>query len=416
VIPTPPPGRTVRVQIVLPADPERMAIGGIATFVRGFVKFAPPDFEVSMVGVSATRAVGTWRRVELEGRTVRFLPVSRGRAERRGAVPLALRFVAGLVAHRGKLALGTEILSFHRPGTDLPFRRAGAPKWRVVHLSMQDLTTEGSESRWRGLPLLLEGVERRSFRRMDRVYVVNERVASEYRERYPELADRFHYLPNWADPTVFHAETDDRRLATRSAVVSELDVDPSAELLLYAGRLEGQKNPRLLGEAFAALRSRRPAAHLVVAGAGGLESDLRAVLSRQGVADAVRFVGTVPRERLAQLMHACDVKLITSRYETGPTVGFEALACGLPIAMTDVGQVGRLVREHGAGRVAPEQTAASLADAIDWILARPPEGLRSAALLAVRPFLADRVLRAVYDDNRRLAALLGTGSAPRRRA
>jgi glycosyltransferase involved in cell wall biosynthesis len=406
VTPASPSADRVRVQIVLPADPERMTIGGIASFVRGFVKFAPPDFDLSMVGVSATRAIGRWAEVELEGRRLRFLPVSRGRAERRGRVPLALRFVVGLVAHRRRLALGTEVLSFHRPGTDLPFRGARAPKWRVVHLSVQDLTTRGSESRWRALPRLLGGMERRSFGHMDRIYVVNERVASEYRERHPELAERIAYLPNWADPTIFHPEPDERRAATRAALAAELEVDPSADLLLYAGRIEGQKNPRLLAEAFAALRARRPGAHLVVAGAGGLEPDFRAALAGSGLTDAVRFVGTVSRARLAQLMNACDVAVIPSRYETGPTVGFEALACGLPIAMTDVGQVGRLVREHGAGRVAAEHAAPALADAIERVLAQPAAALRSSAVAAAAPYLADRVLGAVYEDNRRLAARL----------
>jgi glycosyltransferase involved in cell wall biosynthesis len=102
-------------------------------------------------------------------------------------------------------------------------------------------------------------------------------------------------------------------------------------------------------------------------------------------------------------MNASDVLVITSRYETGPTVGFEALACGLPIVSTDVGQVAHVIRAGGTGRVVDERAAAALARAIVWTVDQPREELRDAAVAAADPFLADRVLGAVYADSRTLA-------------
>jgi glycosyltransferase involved in cell wall biosynthesis len=398
----------VRTLLVLPADPESMRIGGIASFIRGFVKFAPADFEIGIVGVSSTRPLGRWQRVELEGRPVTFMPVSRGRAESRARVPIALGFVAGLIRNRRRLRVGDRIMSFHRPGTDLPFVFTRARKWRVVHLSVQDLTTTGSESRWRMIPSLLAAIERLAFRRMDRIYVVNELVADDYRARFPEVADRIRYLPNWADPTIFSMQPEDARVSTRLAIATELQLSPTGPLLLFAGRLEGQKNPRLLAATFAELRSLRPSAHLIVAGDGSLEATLRETLSSLGVSDAVRFVGTVSRPRLAQLMNACDVQVITSLYETGPTVGFESLACGLPIATTNVGQVARLVNAGGAGRVVDAHSATALSRAIEWIVDQPADRLRTAATATAAPFLADRVLSEIYDYSR---ALHGAPSA-----
>ena len=63
-------GGATRVVIVLPADPERMRIGGIASFVRTFVRFAPADFDLSLIGVSADRPAWRWGEVELEGRPI----------------------------------------------------------------------------------------------------------------------------------------------------------------------------------------------------------------------------------------------------------------------------------------------------------------------------------------------------------
>jgi glycosyltransferase involved in cell wall biosynthesis len=394
----------VPVRVLLPADPDEMAIGGIATFVRGFVKHAPPEFELSMVGISGSRPLWRWHETELEGRPLRFLPVVHHRGSARARVPLAARFVAAL-AMRGR-DLGRDVVaSFHRPMTDLPLRRLG-PMWRVVHLGVSDLTTAGSESRWARLARGLAGSEARSFRRMDRIYVVNRQVADEYRARFPEVAERIAFLPNWVDPDVFRPPAGGSVVARRGEIAAARGLDPSAPILLYAGRLEGQKDPILLARAFAALSQRRPGARLLVAGSGGLEAVMRRELAGLGVAEATSFLGTVARTEVAALMQVADALLITSAFETGPTVGLEALACGLPVVTTDVGEVAGVVRRSGAGEVVERREPMALAAAAEAVLNRPREASREAAVAAAAPYLAERVLSGLYDDNRELAARL----------
>jgi glycosyltransferase involved in cell wall biosynthesis len=396
-------GKPVPVRIFLPADPGQMRIGGIATFVRGFVKYAPQDFALSMVGVAASLPLWTWHEVELEGRTLRFMPVVRA-GDKRGRVPIAARYAAALTRRGRGLGVGV-VGSFHRPLTDLPIRHAG-PMWRVVHLGVEDLATEGSESRWARMSGGLAMSERRTFRRMDRIYVVNRQVTADYRARFADVAERFEFLPNWVDPAIFRSADAAARQAERDGLAARIGVTPDAPLLLYAGRLEGQKDPLLLVRAFAALRARHPAAHLLIAGEGGLEAATRAELTALGLGSAATFLGTVPREEVARLMHAADALLITSAFETGPTVGLEALASGLPVVTTDVGEVASVVAETGAGQVAASRTPEAVAAAIDAVLSLPAPGLRDGAVRAAEPFLADRVLGAVYAANREMAARL----------
>jgi glycosyltransferase involved in cell wall biosynthesis len=403
------PASGVRLLILMPNDPERMRIGGIASFVRGFVKFAPPDFDLAFVGVTADRPLWQWRWIELEGRQLRFLPVAHGRPGVRSRVPVALRYAASLFLHRDALRLDGWIASFHRPGTDLALRDAPMPMWRVVHLAVEDLSTTGSESRWRRLSGPLRVIERRAFRRMRRIYVVNEAVAERYRRRFPEVADRIHFLPNWADPTIFRPVDQQRRSELRSALAADLELPAESYLILFAGRLEGQKDPMLLARAFAAFRARHPAAVLLIAGEGSLEHQVRGELTSAAAIGAVRFVGTVPRERLAELMQASDTMLITSAFETGPTVGLEALACGLPVVTTAVGEVSRVVAGGGAGSVAPERSAEALAEGLSWNAGQPRDRLRDDAVAAAAPYLADRVLEELYDYNRGLAQRRGLG-------
>jgi glycosyltransferase involved in cell wall biosynthesis len=394
--------RPVRVLTVLPADPEQMRLGGIASFVRGFVKFAPDDFELGFLGLSGARTLGRWCEIAFEGRSLRFFPVGRMPAGGRSRIPLAVRLTTALLRHRREFASRRWIPAFHRPGTDLAFPGRDRPMWRVVHLTVDDLTTTGSESRWRALGAPLAAAEGHSFARMARIYVVNQRAAEDYRTRYAGLADRFEFLPNWADPTIFQPTpggAEERRAALRAG----LGLRPDARVVLFAARLEGQKDPLLLARAFAALRAEDPELQLLVAGDGALAEPMRTELTAAGALEVTRFLGIVSRERLADLMRASDALAIASAFETGPTVGLEALATGLPVATTDVGEVAGLVARHGSGAVARSRTVEDMASAIRDTLAGDPAALRAAALAAAAPRLADRVLAPLYDDNRLLA-------------
>lgn len=397
-------GAPLRPMIVLPADPDAMRIGGIASFVRSFVKFAPADVEVSMIGVSARLPTWTWTTVEMEGRPLRFLSALRASTDHRSRVPLAWRFTASVLRHRRRLRTAGHVVNFHRPATDLAVPGSSAPRVRYVHLTTSDLTTAGSESRWRRLRRVLEAVERRSFGRMDRVYVVNREAAADYRSRWPEVAERIRFLPNWYDGSIFRPLPRADREATRLATLARHEVPADARVVLFAGRLEGQKNPVLLAEAFARARAPGPAV-LVIAGDGSLRKAVERRVAELGIGPDVRFVSTQARTDLNHLMNSASCLVISSEFETGPTVGYEALATGLPIATTPVGEIGRIVAASRAGVVADDHSPAAVARAIEGVLGEANGDLRARAIAAAEPYRAERVLADLYADQRDLASL-----------
>ena len=393
----------VRVAIVSPADPERLEIGGIATFIRGFIKFAPPEFEFAIIGSSDGRPLGRWGDVEVEGRRIRSLPVIRSRARTRGRIPIALRFTTALMMRRPRHVLDRWILSFHRPATELAFWNHRGPMWRAAHIGVSGLTTRGSESRWRRIGSLLTAVERGSFRRMDRIWVVNAEVAEQYRRQFPEVAERIRFLSNWVDTTIFGPRPGGERASLRSGFARDTGLELAGPLIVFVGRLEGVKDPLLAARTFAAYRRRNPAARLIVAGDGALAAAMKEELHALGAGDTSRLIGTIAPQQVAALMSAADLLLITSASETGPTVGLEALTSALPVVTTSVGEIGRLVTESRAGRVVEGRSVAVLADAVESVLAQEPAGLREACLHAAEPFAAPRVLAPLYEYNRELA-------------
>ena len=106
---------------------------------------------------------------------------------------------------------------------------------------------------------------------------------------------------------------------------------PSGCRFLTVGRLVAQKNQTMLLEAFA--KHCRPDDTLVIAGEGPEKDRLAKFADALGIAEQVRFAGHV--ENTHALYAEADVFVLSSHYEGLPGVVIEALATGLPLAVTD---------------------------------------------------------------------------------
>jgi glycosyltransferase involved in cell wall biosynthesis len=101
--------------------------------------------------------------------------------------------------------------------------------------------------------------------------------------------------------------------------------------LVYAGRFErGQKRIELLPPLLAALDRRAVSWTLEIAGAGPEAEALRAELGRYG--ERVAWRGALSPERTHdELLRSGRVLVLTSRWELGPVVAWEAMARGLVV-------------------------------------------------------------------------------------
>jgi len=110
--------------------------------------------------------------------------------------------------------------------------------------------------------------------------------------------------------------------------------------ILGVGRLEELKGFRYAIEALAQLRALDPALRLILAGAdNGNERALRLLADRLGVAQAVSFLGTVPRDQIACVYDKAACVVVTSLYESFSLVTLEAMSRGVPCVASAVGGV-----------------------------------------------------------------------------
>ncbi len=155
----------------------------------------------------------------------------------------------------------------------------------------------------------------------------------------------------------------------RSAAKQKLGVAGQKAVLLSVGHLIERKGHDLVIEAAARL----PEATLLIAGDGPERVALEQLASRLGVTERVRFLGRVAHKDLAEIYSAADVLVLASSREGWANVLLEAMACGTPVAASNVWGTPEVVAEPAAGLLSPERSGEAFAATIGRLLAALPD-------------------------------------------
>jgi glycosyltransferase involved in cell wall biosynthesis len=163
-------------------------------------------------------------------------------------------------------------------------------------------------------------------------------------------AERVSVLPNPSPPVP--------ELAPRDELRRSFGLNGST--LAFAGRLTAQKSLGVALEALAAVEN----VSFVVAGEGDERASLERRARELGLAERVRFLGPLPRERIFELFRAADAAILSSSWENFPHTVVEALAVGTPVLATRVGGVAEVVHDGENGLLVETGDAAALAESI----------------------------------------------------
>lgn len=377
-------------------DPWNSSIGGIQSVVRNYIKFAPPELKVRLVGIeSGSRGrIGQWQSRELEGQSVDFFPLFRLQDDdKRKLVPTSLRYAIGLC---GK-DFSSDFMHFHRLEPAFSATRWAGYKTLFVHndIYQQMQSSDARSILWQRFPQVYFAFERRVIPQFNQILSCNSESTGLYKKQYPQLADRISFVRNTFDGDVFYSLSPAERSERRRQRAVCMGLRKDTQFLLFAGRLHPQKDPLLLLDALALVTT--PQAHLLVAGDGELRAAMVEKVKERGIADQVTFLGPLPQQELANLNRLASLFVLTSAYEGLPLVALEALACGTPVVTTRAGETPRLLRPD-SGVVCRGRSPAEVAKALDAVLQRPDHFLPSVCVQNAMPYSAKSVIEAVYAD------------------
>jgi len=154
-------------------------------------------------------------------------------------------------------------------------------------------------------------------------------------------------------------------------------VQRKTDELLFVGRLVEVKGLQILLDAMPKVLAKHPGIRLVVAGAGPLESELRASAAKLNMTDCVDFLGMVPQLKLPSLYQQATLAVFPFIVtKSGVQEGFglvvvEAMGCCCPVIAGDLPAIHDTVVHEENGLIFPSGNAQALADSILKLLDDP---------------------------------------------
>jgi glycosyltransferase involved in cell wall biosynthesis len=381
-------------------DPWQATIGGIQTVIRSFIKYAPSEFVVRLVGTGSTSAIptGHWQEAELAGRSIQFMPLIHLPNDNvRRRIPTTVKYTLALLGH----CFASDFMHFHRLEPSLAAFSWAGDKTLFIHNDIhQQIAAARNHSEktailWQHLPSVYFALERVLVNQFSQILSCNSDSARFYQQQYPTIANKVSLIKNTVDNEVFYPLTLEEREAGRMRLAQQLHLAPDTRFILFAGRLHPQKDPLLLLQSIAALKD--PTVHLLVAGEGELAAAMQTEMVRLQLAHQVTLLGALPQAELANLHRVCSVLVLTSTHEGLPLVVLEALACGTPVVTTRCGETPNLLSPD-SGIVCNDRAPQTIADAIRQVLFNTDFYCIESCVRTAQPYGARTVVGQVYDD------------------
>jgi glycosyltransferase involved in cell wall biosynthesis len=163
---------------------------------------------------------------------------------------------------------------------------------------------------------------------------------------------------------------------------------------IFLANLRAHKGIFTLLEAFEAVAVRLPEAKLLVAGSGPDEEAVLAAIDRSPVSAGIEVLGRVERAAIPATMARADVSCQPAHGEPFGWSAVEAMACGLPVVVTDAGGLATVVPDDAGVKVAPGDPDALAAGLVE-VLADPERCVamgRAGRAAVERSFAWDRVV------------------------
>ena len=219
-------------------------------------------------------------------------------------------------------------------------------------------------------------------------------VRDEISRHFATSGEKLEVIRNAVDSAAFHPGLRDEMGA---AVRQQLGIPREAKVALHVGSGFERKGVAAMLRAVA-LAKTRPWA--VVVGRDKRSDAVRALATRLGIGDRVRFVGAV--SDVKPYLAAADAFVLATLYDPQPNAALEAMAAGLPVLTTPKCGAAELLVEGASGAVRDALDARGMAEVLDAWEPGIARRIGEAARAAVAPHTPAAMAQAYLALYRRL--------------
>ncbi|MFM7377837.1 MAG: glycosyltransferase [Erythrobacter sp.] len=206
------------------------------------------------------------------------------------------------------------------------------------------------------------------------------------RDVWRQPDERLLRIPNGIDTAAFAAPPDPAALPIRKGAGE-----------FWVGTLAGLRAVKRLPDLVAAFASLPPEWQLVICGEGPERPAILAAAEARGIAARVHLPGNIDPARVVGLF---DIFALSSASEQFPLSVVEAMAAGVPVVVTDVGDIRAILTEQGRVLLAPAGDVGALSGAL-LVLASNPDlrvALGTANAARAREHFDFAVMQAAYES------------------
>lgn len=220
--------------------------------------------------------------------------------------------------------------------------------------------------------------------RIDMLIAINDEVKQAYVKRYPRIMDKIKVIYGTG------VDINKFKLLDKNKMREKYGLKPEDVIILFAGRIEKIKNLDFLVNSFKIFTNQISKSKLVIIGRGSETKHFEALVKKLELEKEVIFMGEVNPKNMPEIYNCADVFALSSYSESSPTVVREALACGIPIVTTNVGDVKEIIVNSFLGIIIDTYDeklfAKVLFDTIEMVKANPDEVRNKCRRVALKHF------------------------------
>jgi glycosyltransferase involved in cell wall biosynthesis len=329
-------------------------VGGILTSIQNFIMYLSENSEnldhIILIGISncANYQAGSIYEIYIYGKKVKFLPIANIEYdENHPHKSLRKLFVKTLMKNKDILKrLEVDVCLIHTPEAYLPLRLFLPNTKKVIfsHGNYFDLINflRFGKSNW-FVKKMIEGYIKYLLKHANAIFVLDKKTYDQYRLYNKNIFKVCNSIIN--NEFIRSCASDKYELIN----------------LVYVGRLSKNKG---IEEIIYSIKKLDQGKFLLnIIGAGEEYDHLNKFIEENGLLNNVRLLGKKDRRELKEIYSKADILIMNSQTEGSPMVILEALASGIPVVSTNVGNIGEMIIEEYNGEFT-DGTSDMIADKI----------------------------------------------------
>jgi glycosyltransferase involved in cell wall biosynthesis len=191
-------------------------------------------------------------------------------------------------------------------------------------------------------------IGKKILKKAKRIHLLTQEEKEHFLEFYPEFENKIRIIPNGLDLSQFEIDLN------KSGLIKKYPYLKDKKIVLFLSRINWKKGLDVLIPAFAKLYKEDKSFHLLIAGkddGDGYEKKVKQWVSDYGLLDAVTFTGLLTGKDKLMAFYGSDLFVLPSYSENFGVAVVEAMACGIPIVVSDKVGISREIKQYDAGTI-----------------------------------------------------------------